>query len=103
VQKRLVTISNDNPHWLTFTIDGRYCLRGGRQRKEPGDGRRRYCDLPANWIPRAIEDVLEVDFKTDKSRRRGVSWAWAECNNEIPYIRDRALLKQSMKSAKMFG
>jgi len=33
VQKRLVTISNDNPHWLTFTIDGRYCYVAGDKGK----------------------------------------------------------------------
>lgn len=61
-QTHLVTLSNDNPHWLTFTIDGRYCYVAG----EKGAGEQtdivstgtyqRVGSLPSS------EDLLEVDF-----------------------------------------
>jgi WD40 repeat protein len=71
VQKRLVTISNDNPHWLTFTIDGLYCYVAGEK------GKNQATDVVDTTIYRRIgslgpsEDLLEVDFNNGQVTATG--------------------------------
>ena len=71
VQKRLVTISNDNPHWLTFTIDGRYCYVAGDK------GKNQATDVVDTATYRRIgslgpsEDLLEVDFNNGQVTATG--------------------------------
>jgi hypothetical protein len=60
-QTRLVTVSHDSPHWITFSIDGRYAYIAGR--KGAGDvtdvvDTRTYQRVAALS---ASEDLLEVD------------------------------------------
>ena len=61
-QTRLVTISNDNPHWLTFGIDGRFCYVAGAK------GLNNSTDVVDTTTYRKTaslgpsEDLLEVDF-----------------------------------------
>lgn len=62
VQTRVVQVSNDNPHWLTFTRDGRYCYVAG----EKGKSERMDVIDTATYTRVASlapsEDMLEVDF-----------------------------------------
>jgi 6-phosphogluconolactonase (cycloisomerase 2 family) len=70
-QKRLVTVSHDNPHWLTFSIDGRYCyVAGDKSSGEITDvidtgSYSRVASLSAS------EDLLEVDFSNGVVVRTG--------------------------------
>jgi 6-phosphogluconolactonase (cycloisomerase 2 family) len=70
-QKRLVTLSHDNPHWLTFSIDGRYCYVAGE--KDTGEitdvvDTSSYSRV-ASLSP--SEDLLEVDFSNGVVVRTG--------------------------------
>ncbi len=62
VQTHLITVTNDNPHWLTFTIDGRYCYVAGAKNA----GRNTDIVSTATYARVGIippsEDLLEVDF-----------------------------------------
>lgn len=61
-QTRLARISNDNPHWLTFTVDGKYCYVAGEK------GKNKSTDIVDTATYARIgsiapsEDLLEVDF-----------------------------------------
>jgi hypothetical protein len=61
-QTHLVTISNDNPHWLTFGIDGRFCYVAGAK------GLHNATDVVDTTTYKKTaslgpsEDLLEVDF-----------------------------------------
>ncbi len=61
-ENHLITVTNDNPHWLTFTIDGRYCYVAGAKNA----GRNTDIVSTATYARVGIippsEDLLEVDF-----------------------------------------
>lgn len=71
VQTHLVTVSNDNPHWLTFTINGRYCYVAGEK------GKNQATDVVDTATYRRIgslgpsEDLLEVDFNNGRVTATG--------------------------------
>ena len=71
VQTHLVTVSNDNPHWLTFTINGRYCYVAGEK------GKNQPTDVVDTATYRRIgslgpsEDLLEVDFNNGQVTATG--------------------------------
>jgi DNA-binding beta-propeller fold protein YncE len=71
VQTQLVTVSNDNPHWLTFTIDGRYCYVAG----EKGKNERTDIVDTTNYTRVGSlgpsEDLLEVDFNNGQVTAAG--------------------------------
>ena len=61
-QTHVVTISNDNPHWLTFSIDGRFCYVAGYK------GLNNPTDVVDTTTYKRVatlgpsEDLLEVDI-----------------------------------------
>ena len=71
IQTRLVTVSHDNPDWLTFSIDGRYCYVAGQ--KATGEitdviDTSTYTRVGSLW---PSEDLLEVDFSNGTVTRTG--------------------------------
>jgi hypothetical protein len=60
-QTHLVTLSNADPHWITFSIDGQYAYVAGQKgRGEPTDIISTSSYKRVGTIP-ASEDLLEVD------------------------------------------
>src|SRR5258708_4676998 len=61
-QTHLITVTNDNSHWLTFTIDGRYCYVAGAKNA----GRNTDIVSTATYARVGVippsEDLMEVDF-----------------------------------------
>ncbi len=61
-QTHLITVTNDNPHWLTFTIDGRYCYVAGAK------GARQNTDIVSTTTYARVgiippsEDLVEINF-----------------------------------------
>jgi len=84
VQTRLVTVSHDNPAWLTFSIDGRYCYVAGEK------GRGEITDVidTSNYTRVASlapsEDLLEVDFSNGTVTQAGDQYGVGRLTNSAP-------------------
>ncbi len=75
-QTHLVTLSNDDPHWITFSIDGQYAyVAGPKGRGKPTDIISTSSYKRVGTIP-ASEDLLEIDISngavTDVGSQFGV-------------------------------
>lgn len=70
-QTDLVRVSNDDPHWITFSIDGRYAyVAGAKGSGEPTDIISTSSYKRVGRIA-ASEDLLEVDFRNGAVTRVG--------------------------------
>ena len=61
-QTHLVTVSNDNPDWLTFTIDGRYCYVAGAKGAQQNTDIVSTATYARVGVIPPSEDLVEVDF-----------------------------------------
>ena len=84
VQTQLITVSHDDPDWLTFSIDGRYCYVAGRK----GYGEitdiidtRTYARV-GSLAP--SEDLLEVDFSNGTVTQAGDQFGVGRLTNSAP-------------------
>ena len=64
-QTHLITVSNDNPHWVTFTIDGRFAYVAAY--KDSGRNTDIIDTTTYNRIGQIgpSEELLEIDFSND--------------------------------------
>jgi hypothetical protein len=61
-QTHLITVTNDNPHWLTFTIDGRYCYVAGAKSARQNTDIVSTTTYARVGIISPSESLVEVDF-----------------------------------------
>jgi DNA-binding beta-propeller fold protein YncE len=97
-QTRLVTLSHENPHWLTFSIDGRYCYVAG-----PKSAGQTTDIIDASTYNRIgslspSEDVLEVDFNNGTVTRTGDQYGLGRLTNSAPKPPDLSLGRSSNRS-----